>query len=49
MSYLLLQDCEVAFEGKKSDCLAFSKKHPNMCFRLLVVNGECEVRGGKIL
>jgi len=49
MTYILLQDCEIAEIGKKKACLKFSKKHPTINFTLLVINGELKVKGGKVL
>jgi hypothetical protein len=49
MTYLLVADCEIVYCGRKTACLEISRRHPKGLFKLYVVSGEVEVRGGKIV
>lgn len=49
MTYILAQGCEIAFYGKKTACLEFSKHHPSVRFTLYVVTGEVEVIKGRYI
>ena len=48
MTFMLIYDCEIAHHGNKKACLEFSKKHPKINFKLYVVCGVYDVKGGEM-